>query len=66
MKVSEVRDLTVEELRLKYEETSKELFNLRVQQATGQLEKPSRLRSLRRDIARMRTVMTEQTKAARV
>jgi len=65
MKVSDVRDLTVEELRLKYEETSKELFNLRVQKATGQLEKPSRLKTLRRDIARMQSVMTEQRKAAR-
>ncbi len=60
MKIREIRDLTPEELGHQYEETSKELFNLRMQQATGQLEKPSRLRELRRALARMLTVRNER------
>ncbi len=65
MKTREIRDLTPEELRHQYEEASKELFNLRVQQATGQLEKPSRLRELRRTLARMLTVQNERRKEAK-
>ncbi len=64
MKIAEMRELTPEELRHQYEETSKELFNLRVQQATGQLERPSRIRELRREVARLRTVQTERKKAS--
>lgn len=64
MKSSEMRDLTPEELRHEYEETARELFNLRVQQATEQLEKPSRLREVRRQVARMRTVENERKKGA--
>lgn len=60
MKIKEIRDLTPEELRHQYEETSKELFNLRLQQATGQLEKPSRLREVRRSLARMLTIQNER------
>lgn len=62
MKISEMRELTPDELRHQYEETSKELFNLKVQQSTGQLEKPSRIRELRRDVARLRTVQSERMK----
>ena len=65
MKIQEMRDLTPEELRHQYEETSKELFNLRVQQATGQLEKPSRIRELRREVARLRTVENEHKREAK-
>lgn len=64
MKIAEMRELTPEELRHQYEETAKELFNLRVQQATGQLERPSRIRELRREVARLRTVQTERKKAS--
>lgn len=65
MKIKEIRDLTPEELRQQYEETAKELFNLRVQQSTGQLEKPSRLRELRREVARMQTVRNEHKREAK-
>ncbi len=65
MKTKEIRDLTPEELRHQYEETSKELFNLRVQQATGQLEKPSRIREVRRTLARMLTVQNERKREAK-
>ena len=64
MKAKNIREWTPEELRHEYDEKTKELFNLRVQQATGQLEKPSQLRALRRDVARIRTVETERKKGA--
>ena len=64
MKAREVRDLSADEQAQKLAETEKELFNLRIQQAAGQLEKPDRVRLVRRDIARIRTIMN-QAKAAR-
>ncbi len=60
MKASEHRELTEDELRQKYDDTKKELFNLRVQQSTGQLEKAVRIRELRREVARILTVMQER------
>ena len=63
MKASAIRDLTPEELRQRREETRRELFNLRVQQSTGQLENPSRIRRLRRDIARIETVVSERARS---
>ena len=64
MKAKEVRDLSPEEQAAKLAELEKELFNLRIQQTAGQLEKPDRVRTVRRDIARIKTVMN-QAKAAR-
>ena len=64
MKAKEVRDWTAEEQAQKLAEAEKELFNLRIQQTAGQLEKPDRLRTVRRDIARIKTVMNT-AKAAR-
>ena len=63
MKASELRDLTIEELDQQLVETKKELFNLRIQQSTGQLEKASRIRDVRRDIARMNTIKTQLASA---
>ena len=60
MKVNEIRNLTTEEIENKIKETKAELFNLRFQQATGNLEKPSRLRELRHTVARMKTVLKER------
>lgn len=60
MKNSELRELTSEELRNKIEEYKEELFNLRFSQATGNLEKPSRIRELRKLVARMRTILRER------
>jgi large subunit ribosomal protein L29 len=65
MKAVELRELTEEELRQRMFETQRELFNLRIQKSTGQLEKASRIRDLRRDVARIRTVMNERSQAAR-
>lgn len=59
MKAKDVRDLTAEEQAQKLAETEKELFNLRIQQSSGQLEKPDRIRVVKREIARIKTVMNE-------
>ena len=60
MKASEIRELSTEEINAKLVESKKELFNLRFQQATGNLEKPNRLRDLRHIVARMKTVLKER------
>ena len=65
MKISELKDLTVAELAAKGRDLRQEIFNLRLQQASSQLEKPARLRTLRRDIARVETRMSQlRSKAA--
>ncbi|MEM9146637.1 MAG: 50S ribosomal protein L29 [Pseudomonadota bacterium] len=64
MKAIDLRDKTPDQLRDELVSLKKEAFNLRFQQATGQLENPSRMRSVRRDIARVRTVLTEKAIAA--
>ncbi len=56
----EIRDLSNEELLSKIEESKQELFNLRFQQATGSLEKPSRINELRKLVARMKTILRER------
>ena len=56
----EIRELSTEEILSKIEEYKEELFNLRFQQATGSLEKPSRIRDLRHTVARMKTVLKER------
>ncbi len=60
MKVQEIRELSNEEIVSKLTETKQELFNLRMQQATGNIEKPSRIRDLRHTVARMKTVLKER------
>ncbi len=59
-KADELRELSAEEVRARLEETKEELFNLRFQNATGQLENYRRLGLLRRDVARLLTVAREQ------
>ncbi len=56
----DLRDLSDEELKTKATDLRKELFNLRVQQAMGQIENPMRLRLLRKEIARTKTVLKEK------
>jgi len=60
MKASEIRDLTLEELRQREEDISEEIFNLRFQLATSQLENKMRVRQVRRDLARIKTIMREK------
>lgn len=60
MKASEIRARTDEELRTNLRELEQELFNLRFQMVTGQLENPLRARNVRRDIARIKTILRER------
>ena len=60
MKVKEIRELTTEEINTKLFEAKQEIFNLRFQQATGNLEKPSRIKDLRHTVARLKTVLRER------
>ncbi len=59
MKMSDIRDATLVELSAKSRDLRQELFNLHLQKASAQLEKPARLRLLRRDIARIETQMSQ-------
>ena len=60
MKAKEIRDLSTVELHRRLDELKTELFNLRFQLATGQLENPMRLREVRKTIARTHTVLRER------
>ena len=59
-KMEEFRKLSTEDLLKKIKENKEELFNLRFQQATGNLEKPVRLRELRKEVAKMKTIIRER------
>ena len=68
MKFAELKDMTVVELSAKGRDLRQEMFNLRLQQASAQLEKPARLRTLRKDIARIETrisALGNKTKTAK-
>jgi large subunit ribosomal protein L29 len=60
MKILDVRNLTDSELVTRKKEARQEYFNLRLQQQTGALEKPSRLNELRKDVAKLETVLSER------
>jgi large subunit ribosomal protein L29 len=60
MKVAEVRDLGADELRQKVKELDDQLFRLRIQKSMGQLEAAHKVKSLRRDLARVKTVLREK------
>ncbi len=66
MKVKEIRELSNEEIIEKIKESKEELFNLRFEQATGNLEKPSRIRELRHTVARLKTVLKERESKTKV
>ena len=63
MKPSELRQKNDEELAKELVELNREAFNLRMQKGTGQLARPSQVKQVRRDIARVKTVMQERSKA---
>lgn len=65
MKSKEIRALTAEQIKAKVADTREELMKLRFQQVTGQLTDTSRLRILRRDIARLETILAQSEKAAK-
>ncbi|HEY4695267.1 MAG TPA: 50S ribosomal protein L29 [Candidatus Hydromicrobium sp.] len=60
MKVSEIKEQTKEELETKLADIKKSLFNLKFQKATGQLDNPVKIRNLRKDIARIKTLLKEK------
>tara|TARA_R110002049_G_C9005601_1_gene550215 strand:+ start:220 stop:423 length:204 start_codon:yes stop_codon:yes gene_type:complete len=66
MKTKELRELTVEELAVRRRELKHETISLRVQQQSGQLENPSRLRTVRREVARIETIISERSVAGSV
>ena len=61
MKAKELRDMTGDELNAKLKELKNELFNLRFQHATGQLENPTRIKDVKKSIARIKTIQREAT-----
>jgi len=63
MKASELRDKTAAELALDMDKLLKEQFNLRMQKGTGQLSRPDQVKKVRRDIARIKTVLNQKAKA---
>ena len=62
MKIKEISEMTTEELLTKRRDLRQERLHLRLQQQSGQLEQPSRLRLVRRDVARIETVLTRRAK----
>jgi large subunit ribosomal protein L29 len=64
MKPAEIRKLSMDELQAKLSDSREELMKLRFQQVTGQLTDPNRLRLLRRDIARLETILNEPKRTA--
>ncbi len=63
MKVDEIKDLSVEELQTKTQELQQELFNLKFQLHTGHLENTSRVSQVRKDVARMKTILSDKLNA---
>ena len=67
MKAREIKEMNLQEMQLKKGELEQELFNLRFQHEIGQLENPQRMKQIKKDIARLNTIMREgdaQNKAA--
>ena len=64
MKANDIRPKTADELKQQIEDLSKEAFNLRFQRASGQLENTARVRQVRRDIARIKTILGERRRQA--
>jgi large subunit ribosomal protein L29 len=62
MKVSEIRELTLDELRQRERDSAEELFNLKFQLATGQLENKMRILQMKKELARIKTIMREKQK----
>ena len=65
MKAGELRELTEDDLRAREKELDDRLFRLRIQKSMGQLEAPAKVRGVRRDLARIKTVLTEKDKTGK-
>lgn len=64
MKLKEIKELTPAELQTRKRELRRESFHLRLQQQSGQLEKPSQIKAIRREVARLETVLTQKKRQA--
>jgi large subunit ribosomal protein L29 len=62
MKIGEIRELGVDDLNARVKDLDDQLFRLRIQKSMGQLEAPAKLRTLRRDLARLKTILRERRK----
>ena len=60
MKIKEIRELSTDELSGRKRELRQEVFNLRMQQASGQMERPSRIKDIRKEVARIETILSER------
>jgi large subunit ribosomal protein L29 len=60
MKAGEIRELTVDDLRARVKELEDQTFRLRIQKSMGQLEAPAKVREIRRDLARIKTILREK------
>ena len=60
MKVMEIRELTMDDLRARVKDLDDQMFRLRIQKAMGQLEAPAKVRDIRRDLARIKTILREK------
>ena len=61
MKAAEIRELTVDDLRAREKDLDDQLFRLRIQKSMGQLEAPAKLRDVRKDLARIKTILKEKS-----
>ena len=64
MKVTDIRELTVDDLRARVKDLDDQLFRMRIQKSMGQLEAPGKVRDLRRDLARINTILREKAREA--
>ena len=64
MKAEEIRELTVDDLRARVKELEDQTFRLRIQKSMGQLEAPAKVREIRRDLARIKTILREKEQQA--
>jgi large subunit ribosomal protein L29 len=62
MKAGEIRELAVDELRAREKDLDDQLFRLRIKKSMGQLEAPAQVRTLRKDLARIKTILREKAK----
>jgi large subunit ribosomal protein L29 len=65
MKAGEIRELGVDELRAREKDLDDQLFRMRIQKSMGQLEAPAKVRTLRKDLARIKTILREKAEAGR-
>jgi large subunit ribosomal protein L29 len=64
MKAAEIRELTMDDLRAREKELDDQLFRLRIQKSMGQLEAPAKVADVRRDLARIKTILRQKQQAA--